>query len=852
METLASVSGALDTTTEVNISLAKEMNIIAQTALPILQSCETSNVQEKAMDSCFDLIGRLNLSQTNGGTTIADVAFDVNEVEANIMVQSMDSSKTSSTKILASALVATERKATNVKNVKSLCAAGAIEQLTKVASSSTDEKSRAAAQSSLAQMTKIALEDFEEAGNELIVDIMNANAESNQEVSLANCVNVLAKTDKGSEALAGLVSKSSGNKNAKVQAIVALSKRKQEGKTVSVNVASKSDVRAFMSAASEAPGSKGVVVMSCIPIASVATARQMADGGAIEMLQKSLMAAKPINSTTTATDDPSGAADIDRAAGGKAALATLQNIINSSKNKVKQDGQTDADVFADNKFISNKLRDLKIAASIAAALKGSDDPDFSNDCISLLQELTSMAGSEEDGMGLDEESLNLIMCSSATSGADQNSIDNLMHAMALNNPLAKSMISVGGAVDDTQIDSQMTETLTSLQTLSEVNNITAVLDPSSGKHYYVNRTTNETSWEKPAELLTLERNIDRLVDMCEVRGKDCKDMDTQLETMIKSVELHQDKQEVVTKLITVMNSLALNANNCNKIVESGGVATALRALHHAISTLPNLNKDGATNPKASAVIVQCLKLLSRFAVNDRFKRALSDANGVELVNHAVKSCLDVELISQHGVSCLGNMAFNFPVGVEKLVKNDGIKTLEGVLQKWLSSSTVIEVTLVTMSNIMFRNDPVKEQLGLTCGDEVVASLKTLIADTKVVIAAMRAMGNLASFENNVNWMLDNGAVENITNAMGHPSNKDNIELVQTAIDVIGNLASAGPDESDEEDDETKESVVTNIHRKIMYQGAVRGIVAAMTGSCKDNSAVSSFFFIFYSANFHKS
>ena len=902
METLASVSGALDTTTEANVQLAKQMNTIAKAAMPVLQTCDPSKIQEKAMDNCFDLVGRLNQNQTNGGTTLADVTFDVGETEAMAFVEAMDTSKTTSSKINASAMQATQRMATNVNSVKSLVSAGVIEHLTKAANdtSNNDTAAKDAATAGLAQMTKIALEGFvletkfktatnndgtgggtgdgtetksgaatepkkemNDETHDLIVAMMEANADSNQEEGLKNCVEVLSTTDKGSETLTALVSKSSGNKNAKVQAIVALSNRKQAGKTVTVNVASKSEVKSFMLAAAAAPITQAIDVMSCIPIADVATARQMTDGGALEMLQKSLLvqpkamdtmgslattgtaAADGTTATTAATAAANAAPETTeqhqaRIAGGKAAVKTLKNIIKSSKQNIKQEGTSDAEHNADKMAISNKMRDLKIAASIAAALRCSDDPGFSNDCISLLQELTSLAGDDEEGMGLDEESLNLIMKSGATSGVDQDAIDNLMHSMAENSDLARSMISIGGAVDDNQVESQITDTLTSLETLAESNNVTAVLDPNSGKHYYVNRTTNETSWEKPKELVTLERHMDRLVDMCEVRGKEVKDMDTQLTRMIKSMEVHSDKQEVVTKLMTAMNSLSLNDHNCNKIADSGGIATTLRALHHAISSLPSLNKDGVTNPKVAKIIVQCLKLLSRFAINDRFKKALSDANGVELVNHAVKSCLDIQSISQHGVSCLGNMAFNFPVGVEKLIAVEGIKTLESVLQKWTSSATVCEVTLVTMSNIMFRNDPVKEKLGLACGDEVCDILKSLISNTRVVVAAMRAMGNLASFEKNVEWMLENGAVDNIVAAMAHPANKDNNELVQTAIDVIGNLASVGPDgdeEEDEEEEEKKENEMTSIHRKIMFQGGVRGIVEVMEGSCKEDSAV---------------
>ena len=150
------------------------------------------------------------------------------------------------------------------------------------------------------------------------------------------------------------------------------------------------------------------------------------------------------------------------------------------------------------------------------------------------------------------------------------------------------------------------------------------------------------------------------------------------------------------------------------------------------------------------------------------------------------------------------MAFNYQEGVDRMVKAGCIKTLELILQKWPENKTVSEVTLVTMSNIMYRNDPVKGVLGSTCGDEVVAIVKILAKESRVCIAAMRAMGNLASLESNVNWMLEHNAAGNIVYAMELPENRENQELVQTAIDVIGNLASVGPDEDDEEEDEEKE------------------------------------------------
>ena len=66
----------------------------------------------------------------------------------------------------------TQRIATNVGSVKALAAAGCLAQLTKAATDANNVDNQKVATAGLAQMTKVALEGFEEAGNDLIVEIM--------------------------------------------------------------------------------------------------------------------------------------------------------------------------------------------------------------------------------------------------------------------------------------------------------------------------------------------------------------------------------------------------------------------------------------------------------------------------------------------------------------------------------------------------------------------------------------------------------------------------------------------------------------------------------------------------------
>ena len=152
--------GALDATAT-DVVLSTQILTMCKSALPILQKCEASKNQEKAESCVLDLIGRL-----------APITCTTNDAEALSYVEAMDSTKTSSSKVQASAMQTTQRIATNVGSVKALAAAGCLAQLTKAATDANNVDNQKVATAGLAQMTKVALEGFEEAGNDLIVEIM--------------------------------------------------------------------------------------------------------------------------------------------------------------------------------------------------------------------------------------------------------------------------------------------------------------------------------------------------------------------------------------------------------------------------------------------------------------------------------------------------------------------------------------------------------------------------------------------------------------------------------------------------------------------------------------------------------
>jgi hypothetical protein len=83
---------------------------------------------------------------------------------------------------------ATQRVATNVNSVKTLANAGCLAQLTKAATDVNNVENQKAATAGLAQMTRVALEGFEEAGVSFfffLFFIFSANNSSTHSLSLS-------------------------------------------------------------------------------------------------------------------------------------------------------------------------------------------------------------------------------------------------------------------------------------------------------------------------------------------------------------------------------------------------------------------------------------------------------------------------------------------------------------------------------------------------------------------------------------------------------------------------------------------------------------------------------------------
>ena len=103
----------------------------------------------------------------------------------------------------------------------------------------------------------------------------------------------------------------------------------------------------------------------------------------------------------------------DDQASAQKAVAALSKIVAQDKLASERNGVKD-------KRVNNRLKDLKIASQIAAALSNQSDDDgntdFANECIALLQELTTSQKFDKYGICLHQiPSTHVSSCSSISS-----------------------------------------------------------------------------------------------------------------------------------------------------------------------------------------------------------------------------------------------------------------------------------------------------------------------------------------------------------------------------------------------------------------------------------------------------
>jgi hypothetical protein len=735
-----------------------------------------SNQRTELLSGCLDTIGRLaKMKNVVSPDQVASVIM-----RATMALEGNED-------VMMSAITLMDNAATDSASIQAMEGTGCIKVLgTALKESAANPELNAAAKASVAKLSQMCIDDDGSMQTATMASILDA--QSNDAQQLTEVLDMMAITN--SNALLETISTTpSDSMLVEIQAVKSIAKSAKEGNT-QVGAITQSQMagivknmrRAQNAKEAEAKGARATGIqiteggpgsaasqlvdnsmdLMALVAADEEQATNMADNGGIEELVKVL--------------DSAESTSIQK----KKAATVLRNVANHN-----------------NLALSAKMVQLQVSAKIAAALRDMEDDDFANDALTLLQSITSTCGAEE--CGLDEDSLKII------SVAVENQVSrggNNEKGQAL----LDSMSSVFKAEGSDAIDGKMQK---AAQALSTIENIEEVKD-AEGRTYYVNRATNETTWEAPAVYKAACQKFEKVAELGETHAANMVEVDTAtVSQTVASLEALMTKPTAAVSVTDALSRLATHEKNAKVIAESGGIRAVINAMR--------------TNPTVTQLLINCTRLLNQFAKNDHYKKIVASEGGIPLIIFCLNNKLDEEILVKLCLSCIANLAFNSSVNLNAIVEAGGINAIEKVMQKYADTGPVLELTMVALSNLMHENDAVRITVGQTCGDEIVEIIRRLTEDASLCKSAMRAIGNLSFCDQNIRYIVNEHATEVTVRAMDqHP---EDIELLQLGIDVIGNLASLDFNEDAEEDEmEEQEKIHDEVYELIFAEGGPTAIL----------------------------
>lgn len=770
MSSMMMVEGAL---TSDNVASIMSMIDTVDLAASKTASSQTTEL----MACCTDTIGRLDKLNLVSSEQIASA------------VMRAAAASNGDENVMTAAITLMDNASVDSASVQSMEDSGCIKVLgTALKESAADPKLNAAAKASVAKLSQMVINDDGTMMTATMASILDA--QSNDSQQLTSVLDLMAETN-SSALLSCMETAPSDSMRVEVQAVKSIAKSATEGNlSVSGITASqmggivKNMRRAQQAKEAEAKAGRATgMAPSKDGVGSVAS--QLVD---TSMGLMAIMA-----------DDENQATNMADQGGIEELVAVLDSTESTSKQK-KLAAKVLTNVAKHNNLgLSAKMVQLQVSAKIAAALRDMEDEDFANDALMLLQSITSTCGAEE--CGLDEDSLKII------SVAVENQADGSGGATK-GKELLETMASVfkDAAEGASTIDGKMQKAAQALATIADIEEV----QDENGKTYYVNRATNETSWEAPAGYKAVCEKFQKVADLGDTHAANMVevDVDTVAHT-VAALEQLSTKPALATSVTDALSRLATNEKNATVIAQNGGIKAVIECMR--------------ANPTITQLLINCIRLLNQFAKHDHYKKIVAAEGGIPLILHCLNTQAEEQILVKLCLSCLANLAFNSSANLDTIVELGGIKATESIMQLYKDDGPVLELCMVALSNLMHENDGVRITVGQTCGDEIVNTIRRLTEDASLCKSAMRAIGNLSFCDQNIHFIVNEHATEVVVKAMDH--HPEDIELLQLGIDVIGNLASLDFDEdADDEEMDRQEKVHDEVYELIFNEGGPSAIL----------------------------
>ena len=290
------------------------------------------------------------------------------------------------------------------------------------------------------------------------------------------------------------------------------------------------------------------------------------------------------------------------------------------------------------------------------------------------------------------------------------------------------------------------------------------------------------------------------------------------------------------RALEVMGHLASNPANVKRIIDQGALEPLLKIL--TTSDDPELLRAAArllakiSNEEYGATAIGSLAdlraliaamrkhfsnqeflqyavyLLGNLAYNEQMKNQIGVEGGVQVIIQCMQEYKDNKALVGNCCYSLGNLSYDCEINMSFIVACKGIEEVLGSMERSPTESDLLESCLCVLNNLSNSNDTNKKRIIDHGGAKhVVACMLDNVNEVDLLLAGFSTIGNLACYIPAVGELIKEGAVQGIVAAM--TVHGRDMDAIDRAIRVLANLAADASGE----------------HMRIMSQeGAVQAIV----------------------------
>jgi len=649
--------------------------------------------------------------------------------------------------VLESAMYALGNLATSPAAVRSIAAAGGIALLERTINESAEnERLREAATRALDKMRIAAATGAnalakDAAGANALADILKANATN--PIAMRDFLEEIGSSKTGVNdllAILGATSMKDAPPNVRQELLRALKQQLDAGKDLKI---------------SNAADMAGLLAAFDIKTEGMTKAEKQ---GVLDRQKETVNILGAIN--------PAGSAAAFVGAGGVDKL--LEMIRNNEDDPDALKGALRAlNRLAGDKNVVNKLVEGDATAAIMAAMKAHpDDEELNQDAVELLSKMAKVKGVGKAGMNAETMRL----------------LNRVMDGFGGNKNIKKN---AGKLVDDLSniykedsADMVGKKLENALLAMGGSSHIKELYD-ENGKRYFYNTQTGQTTYDEPAEYRDANNALQGVAKLTESHRDNVQEVDPKvLEAAVRQLEQHSNEPQRIKDLTVAMGDIAKNEQNRENIAKVGGIEAIIAALNGE-----NVDPD---------FLAAAIHLLNQFARNDYFKDQISKLGGIEALILIMLKFIEHLNVVEKCMSTLANLAYNSKKNMAEIMKYDGVDAVSKAMGRYPKEEELLQFAMILLSNLMYGNDDNKLVIGEKVGLQIIQVTRDHFRNPKLLKGALRALGNLSYADENILWIVQNGATKCIVAGMA--ANEDDLETQQLSIEVIGNFASFAEDD----------------------------------------------------------